>query len=202
MKNKAIFFDKDNTLIKDQIYNCDFDRIEFFEDSINILKNLSNESFLLFIISNQSGINRNYFSKEYYLYQMNLLMDFFKKNNIKIIDHIFCPHTPDEKCLCRKPQIGMVKRLQAYYNIDLERSYLIGDRMSDIDLALSSNVIPIFIERGYPITESDKEKIRNDNEKHYILSNEYKKLIDQEKIYIIKSLSQLKEIINSKKNEK
>lgn len=195
MKNRSIFFDKDNTLIKDQVYNCDFNKVEFFKDSLETLKYLSTKDYLIFIVSNQSGINRNYFSKSYYLKQMKLLIDFLKKNEIKITDHIFCPHLPEDNCLCRKPKIGMIKRLEAYYNIDLSKSYYVGDRYTDIEMAINSGINPIFINRGYPEINDKLENKRNDIKKLYSLSENMKKLINQNKIFNIDSLFELKKII-------
>jgi D-glycero-D-manno-heptose 1,7-bisphosphate phosphatase len=64
----------------------------------------------------------------------------FQKQNIKIEDVKFCPHTPDDNCKCRKPLTGMIDNILSNYQIDLENSFMIGDKQSDIDLATNSNI--------------------------------------------------------------
>ncbi|AGR78002.1 putative heptose phosphatase [Aliarcobacter butzleri 7h1h] len=64
----------------------------------------------------------------------------FKKNDIDILNVYFCPHAPEENCSCRKPQIGMITQSLNDFDIDLQKSWLIGDKMSDIQTAISANI--------------------------------------------------------------
>lgn len=64
----------------------------------------------------------------------------FNKNGIEILKVYFCPHTPDENCNCRKPKIGMIQQSLNDFNIDLENSWLIGDKKSDIETAINANI--------------------------------------------------------------
>jgi D-glycero-D-manno-heptose 1,7-bisphosphate phosphatase len=65
----------------------------------------------------------------------------FKKHGINILNVYFCPHSPDENCNCRKPNIGMIEQsLKDFNNIDLQNSWLIGDKISDIQTAINANI--------------------------------------------------------------
>ena len=64
----------------------------------------------------------------------------FNKSGIEILKVYFCPHTPDENCNCRKPKIGMIQQSLNDFNIDLENSWLIGDKKSDIETAINANI--------------------------------------------------------------
>lgn len=68
------------------------------------------------------------------------MLDEFKKNGINILNVYFCPHSPDEVCDCRKPQIGMILQSLSDFDIDLQKSWLIGDKMSDIQTAINANI--------------------------------------------------------------
>jgi D-glycero-D-manno-heptose 1,7-bisphosphate phosphatase len=64
----------------------------------------------------------------------------FKENNIDILNTYFCPHSPTENCTCRKPNIGMIQQSLDDFDIDLENSWLIGDKSSDIQTAINANI--------------------------------------------------------------
>jgi D-glycero-D-manno-heptose 1,7-bisphosphate phosphatase len=91
-------------------------------------------------VTNQSGIGRGYYSEEDFKLLTSWMLDEFKKENIHIISVHHCNHAPEENCACRKPQIGMVNEILSQNSIDLENSWLIGDKQSDIDLATNAKI--------------------------------------------------------------
>lgn len=68
------------------------------------------------------------------------MIEEFKNNDIEILDVFYCPHTPDENCECRKPKPGMILQASQKYNIDLANSWMIGDKISDINCALNAGI--------------------------------------------------------------
>mgnify|MGYP000157837425 FL=1 len=92
------------------------------------------------IITNQSGIGRGYYSENDFTNLTNWMINEFKKNNVNILKIYYCPHTPDENCNCRKPKIGMIQQSLNDFDIDLENSWLIGDKKSDIETAINANI--------------------------------------------------------------
>ncbi len=129
---KAIFFDRDNTLIYDKGYMHDPADLKFFPDTIKTLKELQNRGYLLFIITNQSGIGRGYFSeKDMHNFHKHMLGK-LKESGIQIQDLAFCPHKPDDNCDCRKPNPKMLNDFIEKYNIQKNLSYMVGDKESDV----------------------------------------------------------------------
>ena len=142
---KAIFFDRDDTLIIDKKYMSDPAEITYFKYTMPLLKKLLDEGYLLFIVTNQSGIGRGYFTLD----DMNRIhtkmsVDFLKEN-IKITDIAYCPHHPAQDCKCRKPQPKMIEDLCFKYDIDKSKSYMVGDKESDIEAGNNAGVSGIHI---------------------------------------------------------
>jgi D,D-heptose 1,7-bisphosphate phosphatase len=152
--NKAIFFDRDGTLIVDKGYNCKISQLEFFSDTIKVLKHFSDLSYKLVIITNQSGIGRGYYSKnDYNVFQKRFLNE-LSINKIKINKIYYCPHHPNMNCECRKPSIFLVKKAQNYFNLNLSLSYFVGDKDEDIKCGRDSGCKTVRIKSGYPQNET------------------------------------------------
>lgn len=131
MTRKAIFFDRDGCLIVDKHYLAEPSQVEYFNDTFEALKRLIIHNYELFIVTNQSGIGRGMFSKEQMdSVHLKMLAD-FKAKDIEIKDIAFCPHTPEDKCQCRKPHSLLIDQLCDKYQIDKNGSYMIGDKLSD-----------------------------------------------------------------------
>jgi len=187
---KAIFFDKENTLLKDNGYDPVFDSNLIFEDFLSIIDFLKDKDFRYFIITNQSGINRGFFSKEIFEENMNKIINYFKSKGLFFNDFFYCPHLPEENCDCRKPKMLLVKRAEALYNLDLKNSYIIGDRKSDVLLGINAKMKTIYLNRGYP--ELQKNKVRFDNKNDYNLDEDF---LIKNNVIKIDNLLKLKEII-------
>lgn len=131
MTHRAVFFDRDGTLIVDKHYMHKVEDIEYYDDSFSSLERLQRENFKLFIVTNQSGISRNMFSEDdMRKVHIQILKDYQDKG-IKIQDISFCPHQPSDECDCRKPSPKMIQDLAKKYNIDLSTSFMVGDKLSD-----------------------------------------------------------------------
>jgi D-glycero-D-manno-heptose 1,7-bisphosphate phosphatase len=94
----------------------------------------------IIVITNQSGIGRKYFTENDFLKLTNWMIDKFNENNIKILKVYHCPHSPDENCDCRKPLPGMINQAISDFDIDLNKSWLIGDKISDIQTAINAKI--------------------------------------------------------------
>lgn len=127
---KAVFFDRDGTLIHDAHYLNSFDDFYIFPDAKSSLKRLQNEGFTLIGVSNQSGIARGVVDEEFVRQCHKSLME-----KLPIEGFYYCPHHPDDKCVCRKPEIGLLKKAALEHGLDLKKSYVVGDKESDILLA-------------------------------------------------------------------
>lgn len=140
MKTKALFLDRDGVINIDYGYVYQIEKFEFTKGVFDLLRLFLENGYLLFVVTNQSGIGRGYYTQEQFLDLTDWMLDKFKKENIEIVSVLHCHHAPEEQCGCRKPATGMVDEILKNNEIDLENSWLIGDKQSDIDLAINSNI--------------------------------------------------------------
>ena len=140
MKQKAIFLDRDGVINIEKEYLCKIEDFEFVDGVFEALNYLQNQGFLLFIITNQSGIGRGYYTIDDFSKLTNWMIDVFEMKGIKIDMVEFCPHAPDVECSCRKPKTGMIDKISKHYEIDFEHSWLIGDKQSDIECAINVGI--------------------------------------------------------------
>ena len=146
MKKKAVFFDRDDTLIIDSGYMHRTEQLEFFPSTFKVLRELLQKNYLLFIVTNQSGIGRGYFTEDD-MHKFNYhMIEKLKAENIQITDISFCPHSPEEICDCRKPKPKMINDLCERYEIDKSLSYMVGDKTSDIEAGKNAGLISIKVE--------------------------------------------------------
>ncbi len=142
---KAIFLDRDGTINKDPGYFHDASKIEYFTDVFSALKELSDFGFCFFVITNQSGIGRGYFEKKCVLEIHEHMKKDFAKHQIELKDIAYCPHTPEDKCECRKPNPKMVNDLCEKWNINKNQSYILGDKISDVKTGINANIRSVLI---------------------------------------------------------
>ena len=164
---KAIFLDRDGTINVEKDYIYKSEDLVFEEGTIEALKILKNLGYILIVVSNQSGIARGYFTEEDLNIFNNNMNEILKKNGVEITEFYCCPHHPDgigeykKVCECRKPNNKMIEDAIKKYNIDREKSYMIGDKTSDIGAGIKSNLKTVLVKTGYGL--KDMEKI-NKNE--------------------------------------
>lgn len=161
--NKAIFLDRDGTIIKDYGYIGNPGLVELLPNAIDGLKKLIDNGFLLFIVTNQSGIAKRYYSIEDFFEVNNKLLCILADNNIQITQTYYCPHDYSENCFCRKPNPGMILKAKEAYNIDI--GWMIGDKISDVEAGKNA---------GFPsilISESNSEYKDLLEAANYILEN-------------------------------
>jgi len=139
-EQKALFLDRDGIINIDHGYVSKIEDFEFTEGVFDLVKIFANKGYLIFVITNQSGIGRGYYSEEDFQKLTAWMRGEFEKNGIEITQVYHCPHDPDEKCRCRKPEIGMIEQASSTYPLNLSHSWMIGDKQSDIDLAVNAGI--------------------------------------------------------------
>ena len=137
---KALFLDRDGVINIDHGYVSTIEKFEFTEGIFDLLRLFLDKGYLLFIVTNQSGIGRGYYSEEDFLTLTSWMLNEFKKEGIEISSVHYCNHAPEENCSCRKPATGMVDAILKERTISLKNSWLIGDKQSDIDLAHNAKI--------------------------------------------------------------
>lgn len=139
-KYKALFLDRDGIINVDHGYVSKIEAFEFNEGIFELLQLFSKQGYLLFIVTNQSGIGRGYYSQKAFETLTKWMVKTLDDKGIHIKEVQYCPHTPEEKCHCRKPETGMIDNILKKYPIDLARSWMIGDKQSDIDLTRNAHI--------------------------------------------------------------
>ena len=159
---KAIFLDRDGTINVEKDYIYKSEDLVFEEGTIDALKTFKNLGYILIVVSNQSGIARGYFTEEDLNIFNNNMNEILKKNGVEITEFYCCPHHPDgigeykKICECRKPNNKMIEDAIKKYNIDREKSYMIGDKTSDIGAGIKSNLKTVLVKTGYGLKDMEK----------------------------------------------
>ncbi len=141
---KAVFLDRDGTINYDNGYTYKIKDLKIYDDIIPLIKKYYDNNYLIIVISNQSGINRGFFTVDDMNKFNNEIKKIFLENGIEIKEFFYCPHKPDEHCNCRKPETGLIEEAVKKYNIDLKNSIFIGDR-DDVDGILAKKLNIKFI---------------------------------------------------------
>ena len=159
---KAIFLDRDGTINVEKDYIYKSEDLVFEEGSIEALKTFKNLGYILIVVSNQSGIAKGYFTEADLNIFNNNMNEILKKNGVEITEFYCCLHHPDgigkykKVCECRKPNNKMIEDAIKKYNIDREKPYMIGDKISDIGAGLKSNLKTVLVKTGYGLKDMEK----------------------------------------------
>lgn len=155
-KRKAVFFDRDGTLCRDVNYLSRWDDFEILE-GMDSLKDLKEKGFVLIGVSNQSGIQRGIVDESFAKGVNQVFVDRYGFD-----DFYYCPHQPDEHCLCRKPEPGMLFEARAKHKINLKESYIVGDKEADMLLAKAVGAKAILVLTGQHKESSHADFTAND----------------------------------------
>lgn len=159
-KVPAIFLDRDGTINVDHGYVFESDNFEFIDGVIDAMRELKEMGFALVLVTNQSGIARGLFTEDQFMH-LTEWMDWSLADRDVDLDGIyFCPHHPEgiveefrQSCDCRKPQPGMFLTAQQDLNIDMASSYMVGDKIEDMQAALAAGVgKKVLVRSGKPVT--------------------------------------------------
>lgn len=174
MPIKTIFLDRDGVINKEVGYLYEIEKFEFIEGIFDACRLFEKIGFKIIIISNQSGISRGYYTKNDYEKLTSWILEEFKNNGISIFDTFYCPHSPDSVCNCRKPKPGMFLDAIKKHNINKEKSWMIGDKETDIIAANAAGINnTILVRSGHKINENNSKSnfiIDSINESYRIIN--------------------------------
>lgn len=146
MKKAAVFLDRDGTIIEDTHYPKDPDQVRFVPGAPEALRALASRGYVLFVISNQSGVGRGLISKSQFEAVHERFCELLNSEQISIKEFSYCFHKPEDLCECRKPATKLIKKLSEAHEIDLSGSFIIGDKWSDILLGQRVGVKGVLLE--------------------------------------------------------
>jgi D-glycero-D-manno-heptose 1,7-bisphosphate phosphatase len=150
----AVFLDRDGTINEEMGYINHLDRFVLLPSAAAAIRRINESGLKAVVITNQSGAARGYFPKEL-IDQLHQKMSGLLEEEGAFLDGIYtCTHAPPSKgeaggCGCRKPEIGLMKQAAQALNLDLEKSYVVGDRFKDVEMARNARAKAVLVLTGY-----------------------------------------------------
>ncbi|MDB5761292.1 MAG: family hydrolase [Herminiimonas sp.] len=152
---RAIFLDKDGTLVEDVPYNVDPGLVRLSPGAGDALRSFRRQGYALFVITNQTGIAKGFFSESALQPMQRRLSELLLKEGTALDGFYYCPHHPDgnvgrytRQCVCRKPMPGLILRAACRHRIDLPQSWMIGDILDDVEAGRRAGCKTVLINNG------------------------------------------------------
>jgi D-glycero-D-manno-heptose 1,7-bisphosphate phosphatase len=164
VKRPAIFMDRDGTLSHEVGYVNHLSRFKLFSWTVDAVRLINRSDFLAIVVTNQAGVARGYFP-ESLIHEVHASLHASMDAGGARLDAVyFCPHHPSVgpapyrlDCDCRKPRPGLLKRAEQELGADLERSWVVGDRLGDMQLAWSVGARGALVKSGYGLGEWERD---------------------------------------------
>mgnify|MGYP001168677398 CR=1 FL=1 len=154
-RRPALFLDKDGTLVHDVPYNVDPGKIALAEGAGPALARVAAQGFALVVVTNQSGVARGYFAEDALHRVHGRLAALLRPHRVELSGFYWCPHHPEgtvptfaRECACRKPGPGLLHRAAAELGLDLQRSWMIGDILNDVEAGCRAGCRTILLDSG------------------------------------------------------
>jgi D,D-heptose 1,7-bisphosphate phosphatase len=155
-KNTAVFLDRDGTINEEVGYLDSLDKLKIIPSAYEAIRLINESGMKVVVISNQAGVARGFFTEDFVKITHEHLQTALRQQGATIDNFYYCPHHPTEgiepyrkDCNCRKPAPGMLLRAVQDLNIDLTRSYLVGDRFNDMEAGKKIGVRGILVKTGF-----------------------------------------------------
>ena len=163
LKAPAVFIDRDGTINKEVGYLDSLDKLVIYPNAFAAIKIINQSGMKAIVVTNQSGVARGYFTEDFVCQVHLRIQELLNVQDAHIDAFFYCPHHPVEgqggyrqNCFCRKPEAGLLLEAEKEMDIDLERSYVIGDAMKDIEAGFKAGSKCILVRTGYG-KEAEKE---------------------------------------------
>lgn len=145
----CVFFDRDGTLIEERNYLSDPEQVALLPGAAEAVRRVREAGFLAVVLTNQSGVGRGYFRMEDVEAVHRRMEELLAAEGARLDAIYVCPHAPEEDCPCRKPRTGLVELAARELGIDLRRSWMIGDKSADIEMARNAGMRGVLVMTGY-----------------------------------------------------
>ena len=163
MTIKVVFLDRDGVINEEVGYLHKIKDFQFIHGAIISCRHFLSLGYKLIVITNQSGIARGMYKEGDFQIINHWMLDKLQQEGVDILDVFFCPHGPDDDCECRKPKPGLFINAKEKYGVDMKKSWMIGDKETDIEAAKNAGIHQtILVRSGHRIDE------KNSNSKYFI----------------------------------
>jgi D-glycero-D-manno-heptose 1,7-bisphosphate phosphatase len=163
--NKAVFLDRDGTIVEDIGYMNSPDQIQFIPGAIEAIKKLNQAGYKVVVITNQAGVARGLITEDMLQTIDKTLHKFILNGGAHLDGLYYCPHHPEhgtypykQACECRKPHPGLIKRAHRDLDVDLSRSFMIGDKATDVEAGKRAGTKTILVLSGRGLQEKNRLK--------------------------------------------
>jgi D-glycero-D-manno-heptose 1,7-bisphosphate phosphatase len=146
---RFVLLDRDGTIIQERHYLSDPDQVELLRGVASGLRQLRRMGFGLIVVTNQSGVGRGFFDTSQLALIHRRLYELLAQEGVHLNGIYYCPHTPTDDCPCRKPRPGLVARAAAEWAFDPQNSFVIGDKVCDIELGQRLGATTFLVRTGY-----------------------------------------------------
>jgi D-glycero-D-manno-heptose 1,7-bisphosphate phosphatase len=160
MRRRAIFLDRDGTVSEEVGYVNHISRLRLLPRTAEAIRKINESQFLAVLVTNQAGVARGYFKEELVRRVHARLKEMLAEGRARLDGIYYCPHHPTageppyrRDCNCRKPKPGMIEAAREDLAIDLSRSFMVGDKYSDIVFAHSVGIKGVLVKTGYGLGE-------------------------------------------------
>jgi len=144
----AVFLDRDGTLIEDRGHLSEASEVAFYPDAIEALQRLQ-DRFLLFLVTNQSGVARGLITLEDVNRVNARVVSYLAEHGVTITGVYVCPHQRSDGCPCIKPNPHFLLRAAAEHGVDLQRSFTVGDHPHDVELGRAVGARGVYVRTGH-----------------------------------------------------
>lgn len=156
IRRRAVFMDRDGTINEDVGYPGRYGQVHIYVKSYEAVRRINEAGLAAVVVTNQSGVGRGFFTEKDLLIIHEKMMKAFQAENARLDGIFYCPHfissaSPeyDVDCACRKPFPGLALKARDILDLDLEGSYMVGDKVEDIRFGLNIGATPVLVLTGY-----------------------------------------------------
>ncbi len=174
--DKIVFMDRDGTINEEKNYLYRTEDLVFIQGAEEAIRRLNDSGYKVVVVTNQAGVARGYYSEEDVKKLHGFMQEELKKTGAHIDCFFYCPHHPVHgtgkylrTCECRKPGIGMFKQAEHFFDVDIEKSWMIGDNKSDIEAGNRYGVRTILVGTGYGREIMAEKSVRYDYYKNNLV---------------------------------
>ncbi len=155
--HRAVFMDRDGTVNREVGHVDRLEKFELLSGTAEAIQRLNARGFKAVVVTNQSGVARGYFTEDFIQGLHRQLEAHLARHGARLDGIYYCPHSPEADCGCRKPVPGMLLKAAAELDIDLGRSYVVGDKQVDVELAHRVGASGILVLTGYAGQEPGRD---------------------------------------------
>jgi len=170
-KNAAVFLDRDGTINEEVGYMDSIDKLKLFANTAEAIRLINESGMKAVVMTNQSGVAKGYFTEEFVRTVHERIQEMLRERGAFIDAFYYCPHHQTEgigvylqSCACRKPAAGMLIEASKELDIDLPRSYTVGDMLKDIQVARTVGAKGILVKTGYGLNTIEKDLASDSSE--------------------------------------